>query len=122
MSKNYPVDPQSGLRDKGTKGVMATGAGLGLMGVNALLGIPVIGWILSGGLVLLGAMGLLGKGSSRTDKLSGTMALVAGGAGLATIFLPGMSRVLLGTGGLGLFIFGLWNVFQFARGIRKQGS
>lgn len=119
MSDNYPVE-SGDLSAKGTRGVMSAGAGLGLMGVNALLGIPVLGWVISAGLIVLGASGILGK--TKTDKVSGTIALVAGGAGVASLLLPGMTRFLLGTGGFGLFLFGLWNIFRFASGVRKRAK
>ncbi len=117
MSDNYPVE-SGDLSARGTRGVMSAGAGLGLMGFNMLLGIPVLGWIISGGLVLLGASGIFGK--TKTDKVSGTIALVAGGAGVASLLLPGMTHFLLGAGGLGLLAYGGYNIFKFASGIRKR--
>jgi len=83
MESNYPVDPKN-LSDKGTKGVMSSAAGLGMLGVNALLGVPVVGTVISAGLLALGATGLLGK--TKTDKTSGTVLTVAGVAGLTTCF------------------------------------
>ena len=52
-----------------------------LLGVNALLSIPVVGWVIGGGLVLLGISGLFGK--SKTDKVTGGLMMAAGGAGAA---------------------------------------
>ena len=75
MSDNYPVE-QKDLTEKGTKGIMSAGAGVGLLGINALLGIPVLGWVLSAGLLALGAVGLFGK--TKTDKVSGTLLSAAG--------------------------------------------
>jgi len=89
MESNYPVDPKN-LSDKGTKGVMSSAAGLGMLGVNALLGVPVVGTVISAGLLALGATGLLGK--TKTDKTSGTVLTVAGVAGLTTLFLPGLAH------------------------------
>jgi hypothetical protein len=106
------------LSDKGTKGIMSAGAGLGLLGVNALLGVPVLGWALSAGLVLLGAIGLFGK--TKTDKTSGSILTAAGVAGLATMFLPGLARGLLGAGGLGLLIYGIVNIGSFLSGLRRK--
>lgn len=117
MSENLPVE-SGNLSDKGTKGIMSAGAGLGLLGVNFLLGVPVVGPLLSVGLLALGATGLLGK--TRTDKVSGTVLTVAGGLGLASLFLRGFTSFLLGVGGMGLFIFGLVNIAGFAAGIRKK--
>ncbi len=119
MSDNYPVE-STDLSARGTKGVMSAGAGLGLMGINALLGIPVLGWVISAGLVVLGATGVFGK--TKTDKVSGTIALVAGGAGIASLLLPHVTRSLLGAGGFGLFLFGVWNIIKFATGIRKRAK
>ena len=117
MSDNYPMDP-SGLRAQGTKGVLATGAGIGLWVVNALIHVPVVGWIIGGGLALIGLTGLLGK--SRTDKASGTIMMAAGIAGLATIFLPRLTGSLLFLGGLALVGFGAWNIFKFIRGLKSR--
>jgi hypothetical protein len=117
MSDNYPVE-QKDLSTSGTKGVMSAGAGAGLLVINALLGVPVLGWVLSAGLIGLGAMGLFGK--TKTDKVSGTILSVAGIAGLATMFLPGLSHSLLSLGGVGLLIYGLVNIGSFAAGLRKK--
>lgn len=117
MSDNYPVE-RNDLSEKGTKGIMSAGAGVGMLVVNALLGVPVLGWILSAGLVGLGAMGLFGK--TKTDKVSGSLLTVAGAAGLATLFLPGLSRSLLSLGGFGLLLFGLVNIGQFIAGLKRK--
>lgn len=117
MSDNYPVE-QKNLSEKGTKGVMATGAGLGLLAVNWLLGIPVLGWILSAGMVGLGAIGIFGK--TKTDKVSGTLMTAAGGLGLATLLIPGLAKGLLGLGAVGLIIYGLVNLGGFISGLKKK--
>jgi hypothetical protein len=117
MSDNYPVEKKD-LSVVGTKGVMSAGAGAGLLVIKSLLGIPVLGWVLSAGLIGLGAMGLFGK--TKTDKVSGTVLGVAGIAGLATMFLPGLSHSLLGLGGVGLLIYGLVNIGSFVAGLRKK--
>ncbi len=59
MGDNYPVNADD-VRKNGMRGVISTGAGIGLMLFNSLLHIPVVGWILGGGLVVLGVMGLIG--------------------------------------------------------------
>jgi hypothetical protein len=117
MSYEYPVDPTT-LRAKGTRGVISTGAGLGLWIVNALVGIPVVGWVISGGLVFLGVMGLVGR--ERTDKGTGAILMGAGALGLASIFLKGLTTFLFGVGGFALVAFGVWNLVQFARGLRSR--
>ncbi|HEY9055011.1 MAG TPA: hypothetical protein VIO60_09350 [Rectinemataceae bacterium] len=117
MSDQYPADPRT-LSDKGSRGVMSAGAGAGLLVINALLGVPVLGWVLSAGLIGLGAMGIFGK--TKTDKVSGTLLGAAGIAGLATMFLPGLSRGLLGLGGMGLLIYGIVNIAGFIAGVRKK--
>ncbi|MEN6364731.1 MAG: hypothetical protein ABFC81_06615 [Rectinema sp.] len=99
---------------------MSAGAGLGLLGVNALLGVPVVGGILSVGLVVLGAIGLFGK--SRTDKVSGTILTAAGGLGIASIFMRGFTGNILSLGGLGLFVYGLMNIGGFVSGLRKKSK
>lgn len=117
MSYEYPVDPNT-LRAKGTKGVLSTGAGVGLWIVNALVGLPVIGWVISGGLVFLGIMGLVGR--ERTDKTTGAIMMGAGGLGLASIFLKGLTSFLFGFGGFALVAYGVWNLIQFARGLKSR--
>ncbi|HCO49663.1 MAG TPA: hypothetical protein DIT55_09690 [Spirochaetaceae bacterium] len=117
MSDNYPVEKKD-LTEKGTKGIMSAGAGIGLLGINALLGIPVLGWVLSAGLLALGAVGLFGK--TKTDKVSGSLLSVAGVAGLSTIFLPGLAHSLLSLGGIGLLLYGLVNIGGFLAGLRKK--
>ncbi len=117
MESNYPVDPKN-LTDKGTRGVMSSAAGLGMLGVNALLGVPVVGTVISAGLLALGAIGLFGK--TKTDKASGTVLAVAGVAGLTTLFLPGLAHSLLSLGGLGLLGYGVYNLFGFLRGLHRK--
>jgi hypothetical protein len=118
MAEQYPVESKN-LSEKGTRGIMSAGAGLGLLGINALLGVPVIGGILSAGLLALGAIGLLGK--SKTDKVSGTVLTAAGGLGIASIFLRGFTGSLLFMGGIGLFIYGVVNFLGFLKGLRNKG-
>jgi hypothetical protein len=117
MSDNYPVDP-SEIRARGTKGVMAAIGGIGLLGVNALISIPVIGWVIGGGLVLVGISGLFGK--TKTDKTTGGLMIGAGAVGLAALLLPGLTHGLLGLGGFALLAFGAWNIFKFVRGLRSR--
>ncbi|MEW6550348.1 MAG: hypothetical protein AB1407_12890 [Spirochaetota bacterium] len=117
MSDNYPVEKD--LSEKGTKGIMAAGAGVGLMGINALLGVPVLGWVLSAGLVGLGAMGLFGK--TKTDKVSGTLLAAAGILGALRFIAPGLSSSLLGLGGIGLLVYGLANLGGFFANLKKKG-
>jgi len=117
MNDNYPVDPKE-LRERGTRGIMAAGAGLGLWGVNSLIHIPVVGWIVGGGLVVLGLMGLFGK--TKTDRVSGGVLIGAGAAGLATILLPGLTSFLLGAGGLALVGYGAYNIVKFVKGLKNR--
>lgn len=117
MENNYPVDPRN-LSDKGTKGVMSTAAGLGVLGVNALLGVPVVGTVLSAGLLALGAIGLFGK--TKTDKTSGGVLAVAGIAGLTTLFIPGVAHSVLSLGGIGLLGYGVFNLVSFLRGLNRK--
>lgn len=117
MSDNYPVE-QKNLSEKGTKGIMSAGAGLGLLGINFLLRVPVLGWALSAGLLILGAIGIFGK--TKTDKVSGTLLSAAGIAGLTTMFLPGLARSILSLGGVGLLVYGLANIAGFLIGLRKK--
>jgi len=114
---NYPVDPKT-LSNKGTKAVMSSVAGVGLLGVNALLGIPIVGTVISVGLVGLGAVGLFGK--TKTDKVSGAVLGAAGIAGLTTMFLPGVAHLVLRLGGLGLLGYGIVNLIGFLRGFNKR--
>jgi hypothetical protein len=117
MGEYYPMDPQE-IRNRGTKGIMAAGAGVGLWVVNALIHIPVVGWIIGGGLVFLGISGLFGK--SKTDRASGSIMVAAGVAGLATILLPHLTNFLLGAGGLALVGYGAWNIVKFVKGLRSR--
>ena len=117
MSDNYPVESKN-LSEKGTRGIMSTGAGIGLLGVNALLGVPVLGWILSAGLLGLGALGVFGK--TKTDKVSGGLLTAAGVAGLTTMLVPGLAHFVLGAGGLGLVLYGIVNFASFLGGLRKK--
>ncbi len=117
MSEYYPADPND-LRKQGTKGIMSAGAGVGLWVVNALIHMPIVGWVIGGGLLFLGFTGLFGK--SKTDRASGTVMMAAGIAGLATILLPRFTGSLLFLGGLALVGYGAFNIFKFIRGLRSR--
>jgi hypothetical protein len=114
---NYPVD-SSDLRSRGTRGVMSAVAGVGLLGVNALMHIPVVGWILGGALILVGISGIFGK--SKTDKTSGGLMMAAGAAGLAAILLPKLTGFLLGAGAIALLGYGAFNIYKFIKGLRNR--
>lgn len=117
MGDYYPADPTE-LRKQGTRGVISTGAGLGLWVVNGLLRIPFVGAALGGVLVVLGILGLVGR--NRTDRATGIVLMAAGGAGLASLILPGVSSFLFGVGGLALVGFGLFNLYKFLRGLKTR--
>ena len=117
MSDSYPTET-SELRKEGTRGVIATGAGVGLWIVNGLLHVPYLGAVIGGALAILGLLGLLAR--NRTDKTTGVVMIAAGGAGLASIILPGLSSFLFGIGGLALVGFGAFNLFKFVRGLKSR--
>ena len=104
--------------ERGTRGFISAGAGIGLLGINALISIPVVGWVIGGGLAVLGAIGM--KGETKTDKTYGTISLVAGAAVLLAQFHIGPLGFILGAGGLGLLAYGGWNIFKFARSMKDQ--
>jgi hypothetical protein len=106
------------LSETGTKGFVSAGAGIGLLGVNALISIPVIGWAIGGALALLGILGV--GGGTRTDRTYGTISLVAGAAVILTQLHIGPVHFALGAGGLGLLAYGAWNIFKFVRGLRNK--
>jgi hypothetical protein len=117
MSDKYPVERKD-LSEQGTKGIMSAGAGVGLLGINALLGVPVLGWLLSAGLLGLGAVGLFGK--TKTDKVSGTLLAASGIAGVATMFLPHLAHSILSLGGVGLLVYGIANLASFLKGLKSK--
>jgi hypothetical protein len=125
MSDNYPVD-SSDLRARGTKGVMSVIGGGALLIVNSLLHLPLLGAILSGGLVIVGLGALFGK--TKTDKVVGGVALVAGIAGLSVLLkaipilgaIAGLSSFAIGAGAVALLAFGGWNIFKFIKGLRSR--
>lgn len=118
MGDNYPSDTTN-IHNHGVRGVISTGAGLGLMLFNSLLNLPVIGWVIGGGLVVIGVMGVTGK--SRTDKVSGALFIGAGALGLGSFLLPGLTSFLLGLPAIGLLGYGIFNLVKFARGIKSRG-
>jgi len=106
------------VRRAGMRGVVSTGAGVGLILFNTLLHIPVVGYVIGGALVVLGIMGLIGK--NRTDKSTGAVLIGAGVLGLASFLLKGITGFVLGAGGLGLIGYGIFNLFKFARGLKSR--
>ncbi|TFG83175.1 MAG: hypothetical protein E4H20_06130 [Spirochaetales bacterium] len=117
MSDNYPVDTTD-VRKNGMRGVLSTGAGIGLLLFNGLLNIPILGWIISGALIVLGALGLVGKQGS--DKTTGSILIGAGALGVASFVLKGLTGTLLGIGGVGLIGFGIFNLFKFVKGLKSR--
>ena len=125
MSDNYPVD-SSDLRGRGTKGVMSAIGGGALLIVNTLLHLPLLGAILSGGLVIVGLGALFGK--AKTDKVVGGVALVAGIAGLSAVLkavpilgaIAGLSSFAIGAGAVALLGYGAFNIFRFIKGLRSR--
>jgi hypothetical protein len=117
MSDLYPVDPTE-IRQRGMKGVMSAIGGVGLLGVNALIHIPVVGWVIGGALALFGIMGLLKR--DKSDKAANGIMLAAGAAGLATIFLPHLTGFLLGSGAVALLAYGGFNIYKFVKGLKSR--
>jgi hypothetical protein len=122
---NYPVDSRD-LSKRGTRGIMSTGAGIGLLIVNSIIHFPLVGAIIGGGLVVLGLTGLFGR--TKTDKLAGTAAVVVGIAGLSTVFrhipilgaIAGFSSWIVGAGAVALLGYGIWNIYKFVKGLRNR--
>ena len=111
---NYPVDSNA-LRNRGTKGVMsAIGRRRSSRRQRSCSASPYVGWIVGGGLVLLGISGLFGK--SKTDRTSGGIMLGRGLPASPPYSCPGSPHFLLGAGGLALLAFGAWNIFKFVKG------
>ena len=103
--------------ERGTRGFISAGAGIGLLGLNALVSIPVVGWVVGGALALLGILGI--GGGTKTDRTYGTVALVAGAATILAQLHLGPLHFALGAGGLGLLVYGAFNLVKFFRGLRK---
>ena len=125
MSEYYPVDPTE-LRTRGTRGVMSVAGGVGLIVVNSLLHFPVLGFVVSGALVVVGLGALFGR--SKTDKLAGGVSLLAGAAGLSTVLhsvpilgaVAGFASFVIGAGAAVLLGIGGWNLYKFAKGLRSR--
>ncbi len=118
MSDYFPTETGE-VRKNGMRGVISTGAGLGLMVFNSLLHLPVVGWVLGGALIVLGVMGVAGR--NRTDKATGTVMMGAGVLGLSSIVLKGLTGFLLGAAGIGLVGYGIFNLIKFAKGLKSRG-
>jgi hypothetical protein len=111
---DYPVDSTE-LRSKGTRGVISLGAGIGLLGVQAIINIPFVGLVAGGALIVLGILGLVGK--TKIDKTGGMLAIAGG---VALFALKGVASFVIGAGALGLLIYGGWNVFKFVKGLKSR--
>jgi hypothetical protein len=125
MNDYYPVDSND-LRARGTKGVMSAIGGVGLLGVNALLHLPLLGGLISGALVIVGLGALFSK--TKGNKLAGGVAVVAGAAGLSAVLrsvpilgaLAGFSSFVIGAGAVALLAYGGWNIYKFVKGLRSR--
>jgi hypothetical protein len=117
MSDNYPTDPND-LRNRGTKGVMSALGGVGLLVASALVAHPIVAGIIGGVLAILGLTGVISK--KKTDRTAGSIVLIAGGVGLAAIFLHGPIQFLFGLGGVALLGYGAYSIFKFVKGLRQR--
>jgi len=96
------------------------------MVVNSVLHFPLIGGLISGGLLLVGIAGLFGR--SKTDKLAGGGALLIGAAGLSSVLksvpilgaLAGFSSFVMGAGAVALLGYGAYNIYKFVKGLRSR--
>lgn len=117
MGDYYPVDA-SEIRKNGVRGVLSTGAGVAMLLFNTLLHLPVVGWILGGGLIALGIMGLAGK--AKADRTTGVILMGAGALGLGSFLLKGLTSFFLGLAGLGLIGYGAFNLVKFVKGLKSR--
>lgn len=117
MSDYYPVDTAE-VKKHGMRGIISTGAGVGIILFNSLLHIPVLGWVFGGAMVVLGVMGFFGR--TRTDKTTGKILMGAGLFGIASMIFKGFTGFILGTAGAGLIGYGLFNLFKFAKGLKSR--
>jgi len=105
---------------------MSVVGGVGLLVVNSLLHLPILGFVVSGALVVVGLGALFGR--AKTDKLAGGVALLAGAAGLSTVLykvpiigaLAGFASFVIGAGAVVLLGIGGWNIYKFVKGLRSR--
>jgi hypothetical protein len=108
------------LNKRGTRAVGMTAGGVGLM----ILGVVAHGFLpalIAGGVVfLIGAA--VGSSKDKGDKNVGLGIMGAGVlAAVAGIpFLGGLASWLLGTAGIGLLAYGVFNIFKFVKGLRNK--
>ena len=117
MGDYYPADAND-VRRNGMRGVISSGAGVAMLLFNTLLHLPVVGWILGGGLIALGIMGLIGK--ARTDKTTGMLLIGAGALGIGSFLLKGLTSFFLGAAGIGLIGYGIFNLVKFVKGLKSR--
>jgi hypothetical protein len=109
--------PRKELVSQGSKGFGGVIGGAVILALNAIAApIP--------SLIVGGIIGLIGLATSRSKEDRKAGLAIAGVGGLTAITaIPAVGPIagwLLGVSGVGLLIYGGWNLFKFIRGYRKR--
>jgi hypothetical protein len=125
---NYPYSSGSGdsstrevMIKNATQGGFALGGGVALLIFKGIAGIPFVGPIVGGAMLIAGLV-MRGKGSTG-DKLSSLALIGLGAVSVATIIpgIGGLASFLMGASAIGLIGFGAWKLWQYYKGMKARG-
>lgn len=119
---SYGSPSREVLVKQATQGGFALAGGVALLVFHGLAGIPVLGPII-GGAMLVAGLALRSKGS-RGDNVTSLALTVLGGLAVATIIpgIGGLAGGLMWLSGLGLIGVGVWKLLQYRSGLRRRSE
>ena len=118
IQKRDSIPSTNKLSKQGIAAVGYTAAGVFLLVLNALVGIPFLGYLIGGAVCLLGIASFTSKDPA--DKRAGTIILAAGVLSILSKLGVGPSKVLLVIGTVSLLALGIWNGIKFLTGLKKR--
>jgi len=120
IEKREPT--RSSLAKQGVNAVICAGAGVGVLILQWVTKIPVVGLIVGVAACVLGIGGLLSK--DRSDRIPGAIVTAAGALTLLSkikFFAP-IAGTLLSIGAIGLIAAGIFNAIKFVTGLRRKSE
>lgn len=115
--------PSRTLAKYGVAAVGGIAGGIGLMVLNLLTGLPILG-LIAGGVVTVIGLGAMASPAAE-DKRAGLITTAAGGLTVlshVSILGPiaGLAGSLVNVGIIGLLGMGVWNAYKFIKGLKSR--
>lgn len=124
---NYPQygSSRSAIVRNATQGGFALAGGVALLIFKGLAGIPILGPIIGGAMLVAGLVTRpKGSSGSKSDRYTSLALTVLGGLAIATIIpgLGGLASFALGASSMGLIGVGVWKLWQYYQAKKRYGG